>query len=194
MRTKLLSAAAAVAIAAVAGVAPASAAVFPVNATAQNAANNGFFTAAAGGAGTFNGSFGVRNIAQGNFSEIFTFTLPTDGLGSGSVTSIASGMLSALTDANFTSVFFNGQAAQIAPNGRFEFASLELVPITAGQLNTLTVNGFSFGGASIGGSLSFTPTAGAVPETATWMMMLAGFGMMGAGLRYRRRSSTVAFA
>jgi hypothetical protein len=24
--------------------------------------------------------------------------------------------------------------------------------------------------------------------------MLAGFGMMGAGLRYRRRSSTVAFA
>jgi hypothetical protein len=25
-------------------------------------------------------------------------------------------------------------------------------------------------------------------------MMLAGFGMMGAGLRYRRRSSTVAFA
>lgn len=191
MRNKFL--AAAVALATVSGVAPASAAVFPVNATAANTANNGFFTATAGGAGTFNGTFGVQNIAQGNFSEIFTFTLPTDGLGSGSVTSIASGMLSSLTDANFTSVFFNGQAAAIAPNGRFEFASLELVPIMAGQLNTLTVNGFSFGGASIGGSLSFTPTS-AVPEAATWAMMLVGFGMMGASLRYRRRSSTVAFA
>ncbi|MET3828419.1 hypothetical protein ABIC16_004174 [Sphingomonas sp. PvP055] len=193
MRTTFLAAAAAIAIASVAGVAPASAAVFPVNATAQNTANNGFFTAAPGGAGTFNGSFGVRNIAAGDFSESFTFTLPTNGLGSGSVTSIASGSLGALTDINFTSVFFNGMAADMAPNGRFEFASLGLLPITAGKLNTLTVNGVSFGGASIGGSLSFTPTS-AVPETATWMMMLAGFGMTGAGLRYRRRSTTAVYA
>ncbi len=35
---------------------------------------------------------------------------------------------------------------------------------------------------------------GAVPEPATWAMMLAGFGMMGAGMRYRRRSTTTTFA
>ncbi|MET3826595.1 hypothetical protein ABIC16_002288 [Sphingomonas sp. PvP055] len=35
---------------------------------------------------------------------------------------------------------------------------------------------------------------GAVPEPATWAMMLAGFGMMGAGLRYRRRSTTAVYA
>ncbi|WP_010163401.1 FxDxF family PEP-CTERM protein [Sphingomonas sp. PAMC 26617] len=191
MRTKLLSAAAA--LVAIAAVAPASAATFAVNDTAGNAAQGGNFSSTPGPDGTFNGMFGVQNIGLGNFSEIFTFTLPTDGLGSGSVTSIASGKLMSTTDLNFTSVFFNGTAATMFPNGRFEFASLELIPITAGQLNTLTVNGFSYGGASIGGSLSFTPTS-AVPEAATWAMMLVGFGMMGAGLRYRRRSSTVAFA
>jgi hypothetical protein len=34
----------------------------------------------------------------------------------------------------------------------------------------------------------------AVPETATWGMMIAGFGMMGAAMRYRRRSANVTFA
>lgn len=33
----------------------------------------------------------------------------------------------------------------------------------------------------------------AVPETATWAMMIAGFGMMGAAMRARRRSTKVSF-
>jgi hypothetical protein len=36
--------------------------------------------------------------------------------------------------------------------------------------------------------------AGAVPEPTTWGMMIAGFGMMGAAMRYRRRSAKVTFA
>lgn len=36
--------------------------------------------------------------------------------------------------------------------------------------------------------------AGAVPETATWGMMIAGLGMMGGAMRTRRRSTTVSFA
>lgn len=45
-------------------------------------------------------------------------------------------------------------------------------------------------------SITFTPeaapapVAGAVPEPATWAMMLLGFGMLGAGLRYRRQSTS----
>jgi len=35
---------------------------------------------------------------------------------------------------------------------------------------------------------------GAVPEPATWGMMILGFGMMGASARYRRRSSKATFA
>jgi hypothetical protein len=42
-------------------------------------------------------------------------------------------------------------------------------------------------------NLAITPTA-AVPEPATWAMMLLGFGMMGATLRYRRKSTKVSFA
>ena len=34
----------------------------------------------------------------------------------------------------------------------------------------------------------------AVPETTTWAMMLVGFGMMGASMRYRRRGTKVAYA
>jgi len=36
--------------------------------------------------------------------------------------------------------------------------------------------------------------AAAVPEPATWAMMLVGFGMMGASMRYRRRSTKAALA
>jgi PEP-CTERM motif len=34
---------------------------------------------------------------------------------------------------------------------------------------------------------------GAVPEPATWAMMIGGFGMIGGALRYRRRRTRVAF-
>jgi len=36
--------------------------------------------------------------------------------------------------------------------------------------------------------------ANAVPEPATWAMMLVGFGMIGTAMRYRRRSTKVAIA
>lgn len=42
---------------------------------------------------------------------------------------------------------------------------------------------------------SFTNTAtAAVPEPATWAAMLLGFGLVGAGMRSRRRSTKVTFA
>ena len=34
----------------------------------------------------------------------------------------------------------------------------------------------------------------AVPEPATWAMMIGGFGMMGGAMRYRRRKTSVSFA
>lgn len=58
----------------------------------------------------------------------------------------------------------------------------------------------TIGGAD--GSVRITLTAGdvggggpgAVPESATWMMMIAGFGMAGTAMRYRRRKTSVLFA
>ncbi len=41
---------------------------------------------------------------------------------------------------------------------------------------------------------TFSPVgAAAVPEAATWMMMIAGFGLVGAAMRYRRRTVRVSF-
>ncbi len=40
----------------------------------------------------------------------------------------------------------------------------------------------------------FTLQVAAVPEPATWAMMLVGFGMVGAASRYRRRGAKVTYA
>lgn len=40
----------------------------------------------------------------------------------------------------------------------------------------------------------FGGVAGAVPEPATWMMMILGFGAVGGTMRYRQRKSAVSFA
>jgi probable HAF family extracellular repeat protein len=39
-----------------------------------------------------------------------------------------------------------------------------------------------------------TPIAAAVPEPATWGLMLVGFGLVGGAMRTRRRSTTVTYA
>ncbi|HVF95058.1 MAG TPA: PEPxxWA-CTERM sorting domain-containing protein [Sphingomonas sp.] len=39
-----------------------------------------------------------------------------------------------------------------------------------------------------------TTAAAAVPEAGTWALMLLGFGMVGAAMRYRRRTTLVRFA
>ena len=45
---------------------------------------------------------------------------------------------------------------------------------------------FGFGG-------TVNASANAVPESSTWLMMIAGFGIVGASLRYRRRKIAVSF-
>lgn len=188
MRSNLLAAFAVAAT--VVCVAPASAAVFPVGTNTATAS----FIATPGPNGTFSGAIARSGIAAGVFTDSFTFTLPLSGLGTGSVIT-TSGLLGVSPDLNFTSVTFNGKALPIDVTfgGLIEMAAGTGLPVTAGVLNTLNITGTSFGGASYGGNLTFNPTA-AVPEVATWAMMLMGFGMMGAGLRYSRRSSKVAYA
>lgn len=50
---------------------------------------------------------------------------------------------------------------------------------------------FAFSG--VGGSVVVPPVNGAVPEPATWAMMIAGFGIAGFSMR-RRRATTISFA
>jgi len=71
------------------------------------------------------------------------------------------------------------------PNtGSGQSLTLNGVPIFENVMNTIEVKGF----VKQTGSYSGTVTFQAVPEAATWSMMLGGFAMIGAAMRRRRTS------
>ena len=120
-----------------------------------------FSTAEAG-----NVSFWVRGAAEDGFEDQFAF-----GFSSGSsVTSdfIMSTAMVAPGGWNLVKATFAAQGA--GTTGRFAIAHIGPEPSS----NYMGVD-----------SLSIATTA--VPEPATWAMMLVGFAMAGASLRYRRR-------
>ena len=57
-----------------------------------------------------------------------------------------------------------------------------------GTANFTAYDNITFGSAVAGGG------SGAVPEPATWAMMIGGFGAIGGAMRYRRRKTSVSFA
>ena len=137
------------------------------------------------------------------------------GQGSGSViTSVALADFLGTLDTDLTSVVFNNGVQDFmatlvlrdasgnvcttrdtAPGGgtcgASESWALNNVPIFSGNIDTLTVQGLSRGNGSYGGNLTFTPN-GAVPEPATWAMMILGFAGIGFQLRRKRSSSSIA--
>jgi len=138
--------------------------------------------------GTISAEFGQSGIGSGLFSHTFEFSFPVDGLASTGVTSIR---VSDATNIDFTSVLLNGVAFTIT-NGVFDIATLENFPVSAG-LQTLYVAGNSGGNGSYSVDLSFAPSA-AVPEPATWAMMIIGFTGAGVAIRRRRSDATPALA
>lgn len=117
------------------------------------------------------------------FSSTFTFSLPTIGTTSASITSISTMMSN---DIDFTSVLLNGSALQLGASGPTEFRFINNLPTVAG-VQTLVVNGISRGSGSFGGSISFSPTA-AVPEPTTWALLLLGFAAIGFSMRRSKPS------
>ncbi|HEV2594372.1 MAG TPA: FxDxF family PEP-CTERM protein [Sphingomicrobium sp.] len=148
-------------------------------------------------------TFGDTGIPTGNFTDIFTFQSPFPATGSGSVTtSLASLAFGSAIDTDLLSVLFNGMpapviyrdaAGNVCPTkgvgscGASTQFALTNVPILfgPGNFNTITVNGLSRGNGSYGGQGTLVPRA--VPEPATWAMMLLGFGAIGFSMRRRRR-------
>lgn len=134
------------------------------------------------------GFFGNSNIAAGSFTDNIPFILPTAGTGGFTISTLA---LDSFTNVNFTSVSVDGKAFTLSPTGVYETGFLAPSFFAAG-IKILTVVGTSGGNGSYGGSISFTP--GAVPEPATWAMMLGGLGLVGGMLRRRSRKSVPALA
>lgn len=126
------------------------------------------------------------------FTDTFSFTLPTGSVGFSGI-SIAFSALAAL---NFDSVTFNGVTLTRTntPQGNggnlAVFSSAVPLPVFAGGPQVLVVKGAGGANASWAGSGTFEPAA--VPEPATWALMITGFGGAGVMLRSRRRQAFAA--
>jgi hypothetical protein len=142
------------------------------------------------------GPFGTvdfgRNNVIGSFSDVYTFSIPDTGFANGQVTSIS---LQSFGDINFTpgAVTLDSFVFAVTNNlgGFFDIAVLSDVILGSG-LHTLTIAGMSNGTVNRPASYSGTLNVSPVPEPAAWGMMLVGFGLVGAGMRSRRRSMVLA--
>lgn len=144
--------------------------------------------------GTVSANFGNSGIKAGAFSDTFNFIIDQTGMASGSLAT-STNLLNSFTDLDIYSVVVNGINAvkTSVGGGQFEFFNVADVPIKFGATNSIVVTGLSRGNGSYGGNATFEPTA-AVPEAATWAIMLFGMGGIGASMRYRRRKTAVAYA
>jgi len=121
--------------------------------------------------------------AKTTFDDLFTFTIPQNGLGSGSISTSFSSSKNKLV---ITDLIVNGTWYSVPSNPSGQSLTLNGVPIIANVLNTIEVKGFVKKTGSYAGTVTFNATA--VPEAATWSMMLGGFAMIGAAMRRRRTS------
>jgi opacity protein-like surface antigen len=137
--------------------------------------------------GSFSGTFGETGVAAGDFSDTFTFAMPTGVAGATITTNFVSDLLNNI---DFSSATFNGHAFSLSPTGQVEQGYVLDVPVTGGT-QMLTVNGKSGGNGSFSGTLSFALAA--LPEPASWAMMIVGFGGIGATLRRKRVAGPAAF-
>ncbi|MCA1653618.1 MAG: FxDxF family PEP-CTERM protein [Sphingomicrobium sp.] len=187
------------AVSALALAAPATAATTIITPTSQPA---GTFFVVGGNifSGPITAAFGHAGIPAGSFTDLFQFTIPQSGTGSGSITTGTTTFMG-VTDLDILSVLVNGFGATatfrdingvtcttrgVGTCGADETFAINSVPITFGALNTITVTGTSRGNGSFGGNATFTP---GVPEPGTWGMMLLGFGAVGFGMRRTRKTT-----
>lgn len=121
----------------------------------------------------------------GAFSQSATFELPQLGNTGSSITNSATKLaMGSSGNIDFTSIFLtdpNGMVYNysLTPTGLVETGNILLATV-AGTYK-LTVEGTANTAATYGGNITFS----AVPEPATWALMILGFGAVGFSMRRR---------
>ena len=136
--------------------------------------------------GSISANYGRGGIT-GAFSDTYNFTLPA-GITSATISSI---LTSGGNNVNFTTVTLNGTALLVDSTGSFESRHIFDVPTVAGP-QTLVVTGTlnnGTGSGAYGGVISYSP---AIPEPATWALMILGVGLAGGAIRQTRRRAALA--
>ena len=116
-----------------------------------------------------------------NWGPAGSFADPTTGVAANT------GNLIAMTDvgrydlSGIGGSFYTDRAAALALAGNFSVVKLQIIVDSYNADRNFTINGFS--AASVGG---------AVPEPASWAMMIGGFALVGASLRARRQNLSFA--
>jgi hypothetical protein len=125
------------------------------------------------------------------FNDTFDFTTTRDGTGSLTFSTNAVNLLQSLTFSGVVGdvTFSTGSGSfDVAVLGNGHLGDLEGAPILANMGNVLSISGIAHGNAFYNGSVTFAPSS-AVPEPATWSLLIVGFGAMGARLRSRNRAT-----
>ncbi|WP_233150680.1 PEPxxWA-CTERM sorting domain-containing protein [Sphingomonas mollis] len=122
-----------------------------------------------------------QGFAIANVTGIFQYgpiTLSSQSI-SFFTTALGGGLLIGDGTDNGTLLGFDGPQLYIGTEAQPEFltGSFDLTDFVTGSPISLTIS-----------------TVSAIPEPASWAMMLAGFAMVGGATRYRRRKAIVAYA
>ena len=140
-------------------------------------------------------SFGAGNVANVSTlnqiistiaGNVYTLTFDYAVFGGGSQTIFAN-VLNGMATIASTSVTQSANA-----NLATTFTSQSLSFTATGSSTTLSFNVDGVTN-SVDGILDNVAVVTAVPESATWMMIIIGFGVAGSTLRYRRRRNAVSF-
>ncbi|MFL6766001.1 MAG: FxDxF family PEP-CTERM protein [Sphingomicrobium sp.] len=145
------------------------------------------------GSSAFTGQV-VGTGASTNFNDIFAFTLTNPDLLNGHVDTLA--ILGTL-NINFSSIYIDTVARSFTQTG-FDPGEETWVlnpgtSLAAGPHN-LFVNGSLNSPVGTAATYSGTLNIAAVPEPATWAMMLLGFGGIGLAMRRKRRPALAQIA
>jgi hypothetical protein len=120
------------------------------------------------------------NAATQVFTDTFDFKLPSGTAGS-SVTSSDTA-----NDLVFTGITFNNVNGVVGTDLDGDpGAAIKAQVVVQGQTQELILTGTGGAAATFGGTVNFSPLA-AVPEPASWALMIIGFGSAGALMRRRR--------
>lgn len=130
------------------------------------------------------GAFYDSAIPAGLFTDTIDFTVSTAG-----VAEIGVIYLSLLDGIQNLTADFNGTVINFTSVGGTLYAGGINAAVQPGP-QVLTISGISNGNGSYSGNVSFS----AVPEAATWLMMIAGVGLTGFAMRRRKEAYKVNFA